>query len=204
MTRKAWFALTAPSAVLLVAWWLWRHAPPATLMWLLGIALGVVLQRSRYCVAAAFRDTVLFNDTGMARSVLLAVSIASVTFGTVYALRLPAGALPLAAQPLSAGTVIGPLLFGIGMIPAGGCAASTLLRLGEGHLRFAWTLLGLILGSLLGAYHYGWWEALLGSKGPVFLPAVLGWPAAIALQGALLVTVYFVIRWWERKGELLW
>ncbi|MDF2627033.1 MAG: protein of unknown function YeeE/YedE [Symbiobacteriaceae bacterium] len=169
-------------------------------MWLLGIALGAILQRSRYCVAAAYRDAVLFFDTGMARSVLLAIAAASLTFGLVNIMRVPAGQMPLAAQPLTVGTVIGPVLFGIGMIPAGGCAASTLLRLGEGHLRFLWTLLGLVLGSLLGAYHYGWWTELLGAAAPVYLPAAVGWPAAVLLQTGLLLAFYWLIRRWERKG----
>lgn len=194
------FALTAPSAVLAVAWWLYRHNPGAALLWLLGIALGAALQRSRYCVAAAFRDPVLFGDTGPARSVLLAIAVSSVAFGLIQAWRWPAGGqLPPAVQPLSLGTLVGPLLFGIGMVPAGGCSGSTLLRLGEGHLRFLWTLLGLVIGSLLGAYQYGWWAGLLGTAAPVYLPAVMGWPAAALLQSLLLVAFYLVIRWWERK-----
>ncbi|HYF94371.1 MAG TPA: YeeE/YedE thiosulfate transporter family protein [Symbiobacteriaceae bacterium] len=201
MARKPWFALTAPSVVLLIAWWLWKHQPAAAAMWLAGIALGAVLQRTRYCIVAAYRDSIMFLDTGIARSVLLALAISSVTFGAVQAVKWPGAGLPWAAQPISAGTLAGPVLFGIGMIPAGGCAGSTLLRLGEGNLRFLWTLLGLILGSLLGAYHSGWWSGLVGTVGPVYLPAVFGWPGAVLVQAALLLAVFLVIRWWERKGE---
>ncbi|HLN62406.1 MAG TPA: YeeE/YedE thiosulfate transporter family protein [Symbiobacteriaceae bacterium] len=203
MARKALFALTAPSAVLLVAWWLFEQTPTAAAIWLLGILLGAVLQRSRYCIAGAYRDAILFGETGLARSVLLALLLSSITFGVVQALRWPSGQLPLAVQPLTAGTLVGPVLFGIGMIPAGGCGGSTLLRLGEGHLRFLWTLLGLILGSLAGAYHYGWWADLLGTAAPVYLPAALGWTGALLLQAGLLFAFYLLIRWWERKGAAL-
>lgn len=199
MVGRTLFALSAPSAVLAVGWWVYKHHPPAALLWLLGIALGAALQRTRFCTAAAFRDSVLFGDTRMARTLLLALAISSVTFGLIQAVRWPGGELPPAVQPLSAGTLAGPILFGIGMVPAGGCAGSTLLRLGEGHLRFLWTVFGLVVGSLLGAYHYGWWERLLGSAEPVYLPAALGWPAAAALQGLLLAAVYLVIRWLERR-----
>lgn len=197
MARQAIIALTAPSVVLGVAWWLYQHAPTTAWVWLLGILLGAVLQRSRYCIAAAFRDSVLFFDTGPARSVLLAIALSSVTFAVFQA---GSPGLPAAIQPVTAGTLVGPFLFGVGMIPAGGCAGSALLRLGEGHLRFLWTLLGLVLGSLLGAYQYGWWEGLLGNAGPVYLPALLGWPGALALQAALLAALFLVLRWWERKG----
>jgi uncharacterized protein len=203
VSRNALFALTAPSAVLLVAWWLFKHHPAAAATWLLGVTLGAVLQRSRYCIAAAYRDTILFADTGLAHSVLLALAISSITFAAVQALRWPDGQVPLAVQPITAGTFVGPVLFGIGMIPAGGCGGSTLLRLGEGHLRFLWTLLGLILGSLAGAYHYGWWARLAGTAAPVYLPAALGWPGALLLQAGLLFTLFVLIRWWERKGAAL-
>jgi len=202
MPGKALFALTAPSVVLLVAWRLWEQNPDTAVMWLLGIAMGAMLQRSRYCVAAAYRDTVMFGDTGLARSLLLALAISSVTFGVIQAMRWPDG-FPIAAQRISAGTLAGPVLFGIGMIPAGGCAASTLLRLGEGNLRFLWTLAGLVLGSLLGAYHFGWWEKLLGTAQPVYLPAALGWPGAILVQSSLLLAAFLVIKWWERRGSVL-
>lgn len=200
MVRKALFALTAPSAVLVTAWWLLRHTPEAAVLWLLGLLVGALLQRSRFCSAAAFRDSILFFDTGMARALLLALAISSVAFGLIQAVKWPGTLLPHAVQPLTAGTVVGPILFGIGMVPAGGCAGSTLLRIGEGHLRFLWTLFGLILGSLLGAHHYGWWEALLGRLNPVYLPAAAGWTWAVLLQAAGLAAVYLLVRWWERKG----
>lgn len=199
MVRKALFALTAPSAVLAVAWWLLQHTPEAAALWLLGLLVGAFLQRSRFCSAAAFRDSILFFDTGMARSLLLALAISSVASGLIQSVMWPGANLPPAAQPLTAGTLVGPFLFGIGMIPAGGCAGSTLLRIGEGHLRFLWTLFGLILGSVLGAHHYGWWEGLLGGLNPVYLPATLGWTWAVLLQAAALAAVYLLVRWWERK-----
>lgn len=201
MVRKALIALTAPTAALWVAWWLYRHLPALAALWLLGLLLGAVLQRSRFCIAAAFRDPVLFGDTEMTRTLLLALAGSAAAFGAVQAVWWPGAQLPPAIQPLTAGTLAGPLLFGLGMVPAGGCAASTLLRLGEGHLRFLWTLAGLILGSLLGAYHYGWWEALLGRAEPVYLPAAVGWPAALSLQALGLGAVYLLMRWWERRGE---
>lgn len=200
MSRKVLFALTAPSAVLLVAWWLFKQQPAAAATWLLGIVLGAVLQRTRYCIAGAYRDAILFADTGLAHSVLLALLLSSISFGAVQALRWSGGQVPLAVQPVTAGTLVGPVLFGIGMIPAGGCGGSTLLRLGEGHLRFLWTLLGLILGSLVGAYHYGWWAGLLGTVAPVYMPAAVGWPGALLLQAGLLLTCFLLIRWLERKG----
>lgn len=201
MRLPAVVALLLPTAVLAVAALLFQRSPVAAGLWLLGLVMGAGLQRTRFCVAAAFRDAVLFFDTGPARAVLLALALSSVTFGGLqFAAWRAGGPVPGGIQPATAGTVVGALLFGVGMLPAGGCVASTLVRLGEGHLRYAWTLLGITLGSLLGAHQYGWYERLLGSTASAHLPALVGWPAALLLQAGLLVLAYRLLIWWEAKG----
>ncbi|HEY3368027.1 MAG TPA: YeeE/YedE thiosulfate transporter family protein [Symbiobacteriaceae bacterium] len=202
MTRRALFALLAPSGVLAIGWWLYQMKPQTAGLWLAGIVLGVAMHRSRLCIAAAFRDSVLFHDTGPAKAILLALALSAVSFGWMQHQALQQGLrLPGNLYPITAGTVAGAFLFGMGMIPAGGCACSTLLRLGEGHLRFLWTLLGLTAGSLLGAYQYGWWEAVLGKTAPVHLPALLGWPLAAALEAVVFVGLFCLLRWWEQREE---
>ncbi|MFZ5815567.1 MAG: YeeE/YedE thiosulfate transporter family protein [Bacillota bacterium] len=199
MASRRLFALLAPSGVLVIAWALQRVEARAAIPWLVGVGLGLALQRSRFCIAAAYRDALLFHDTGITRAVLLALSLTTLGFAAIQ--YQAGGALPPGQlQPVSLGTLVGALLFGIGIVPAGGCACSTLLRLGEGHLRFLWTALGLVVGSLLGASHYAWWEGAAGSLPPVHLPALLGWPGALLLQAALLSALFWLALRWERRG----
>src|SRR5215203_2202397 len=47
-------------------------------LWLLGIAFGFTLQRSRFCFASAFRDLFLFGSARMLKAILLGVAIASI------------------------------------------------------------------------------------------------------------------------------
>lgn len=163
---------------------------------LTGLALGVMLHRSRFCVAAGFRDLLLFRDTGPARGILTALSVATPLFALLQARAMAAGApLPGRFGPVGPALLAGAFLFGVGMIPASGCACSTLLRSGEGHLRFLWVLLGIAAGSLLGAAHWGWWMARQpATAAAVHLPSVLGWGPALALQGALLLLLYRLLR----------
>ena len=56
--------------------------------------------------------------------------------------------------------VIGAFLFGIGMQMGGGCASGTLFAVGGGNTRMIVTLLFFIIGSVLGAYTFGWWSTL--------------------------------------------
>ncbi|MFZ5827888.1 MAG: YeeE/YedE thiosulfate transporter family protein [Bacillota bacterium] len=202
MVSPRLFALLAPTGVVAVAWALREADGRTAVMWLMGVLLGVALQRSRFCVAAAYRDALLFRDTGVTRAILLALILSTLTFAWIQFQQVSAGGeLPGQIQSVSAGTVGGSLLFGIGIIPAGGCACSTLLRVGEGHLRFLYTLLGLVAGSVLGAYHFEWWSSLAGTIPPVHLPSLLGWPQAVALQGLVLGGLLWLAGWWERHGE---
>lgn len=201
MNLKKLFALTAPTAAVGMAWVLYGMRPATAVLWMLGIALGIALHRSRFCVAAGFRDSVLFHDAGPARAILLALALSTFSFGWLqHAAQAAREPLPGNLYPISAATITGATLFGIGLVPAGGCACSTLLRLGEGHVRFLWTLGGLILGSLGGAYHFGWWEQLIGQIPALHLPALVGWPVAIGLNMALLGALALLLTWWEKRG----
>jgi hypothetical protein len=193
--------LAGPSLALVAGWGLYHVRPVTGLLWGLGLLLGAALHRSRFCVAAAFQDTVLFRDTGPAKAVLVALALSLVGFGWLQYRAMHAGAVvPGNIYAISPATLVGALLFGIGIVPAGGCTITMVLRLGEGHLRFLWTLLGLIPGALVGAWHYGWWMGLGGELAPVHLPAVLGWGGAIAVEAALIGSVWLLLSWWERKG----
>lgn len=193
-------ALAAPSGIVLLAWWLYQMRPTTAMLWLLGIGLGITLHRTRFCIAAAFRDTYLFRDTGPAKALLLALSLSSLTFGVLQIAAARVGqTLPGNLYPISAATIAGALIFGIGIVPAGGCVCSALLRLGEGHVRYVWTLAGLLAGSLLGAYHRPWWEGLTGSAAPLHFPTVLGWPLAAMLYLGLFSALYGLITWWETR-----
>lgn len=96
---------------------------------LLGIVLGFVLQRGRFCVTGAFRDVWTQRKTRWLTAFLIVIAVQSVGF---FAL-LQAGLV----KQTSAGvpwlaTIVGSLIFGISIVLAGGCATGTYYRSGEG------------------------------------------------------------------------
>ena len=120
-----------------------------------------------------------------------------------------AGAVAIPAT-FWAGSLMGGLVFGIGMIFAGGCASGALWRMGEGHLKlwvagffFAWA------GSSFSAFVRRWNlltpeqnidtmldETRVGAQ--VFLPHVLGgWGWALLAGYALLLAWYLFVRYNE-------
>lgn len=172
--------------------------------WIFGIAFGFVLQRSRFCFTASMRDPVLTGSTSLTRAVIIAIAVATIGFaGIQFSAYMAGKPIPGFISPVGIHTIIGAILFGTGMVIAGGCASGTLMRVGEGFIMLMLTLVFFVAGSVLGAYHFGWWQGFSMKASPaVFLPNVLGWPLALLLQLALLGGLYWLATWWEyRKAE---
>lgn len=96
---------------------------------LVGLAFGFLLQRSQFCFVCGFRELFQKRDPRFMPALLLAVSIQSVGFFGLQAaglIRLPAEQMPILA------TVLGGLLFGMGIILARCCGSGSWFRSGEG------------------------------------------------------------------------
>ncbi|MDI6825532.1 MAG: YeeE/YedE thiosulfate transporter family protein [Bacillota bacterium] len=113
--------------------------------WMCGLAAGCVVQRSRLCFAGAIRDAFLWRMPSRARAVLMLLGAALVGVAAVqYLLGVPGNVLPVGWH-----TVVGGLVFGLGMGLAGACALTTLVRLGEGAVAYALAVASLVLGGNL-------------------------------------------------------
>jgi uncharacterized protein len=111
----------------------------------LGILFGFALQRGRFCMNSAFRDILLMRDFTVFKAVAVAILIQMVGF-EVLALT---GVITLSPKPLLWGAnIVGGLLFGAGMVVAGGCASGITYRLGEGMVGAMSAVLGFSLAGL--------------------------------------------------------
>ena len=167
-----------------------------------GVVFGMILQRSRFCFTAAFRDPVITGSTSLTRAVFLAIAVGTIGFSALSLYSISTGGKPLATDsvaPLSILTVIGGVMFGIGMVTAGGCASGTLMRVGEGF-QLQWVaLLCFMLGSVAGAWAMGFLEPLGKANIKVYLPDHLGWAGALIFQFALIAIVYVLAIKWQKK-----
>ena len=207
-SRSATFALAlliAAGVVLLVLFAARAREPGLAIHWALGLTLGVVLQRGRVCFAGAFRDLYLMRNGTMMRAVLVALALATPLFAMIQARAVPNpafGALPPGAHvlPLGLHLVVGGLLFGVGMVVAGGCVSGTLYRIGEGYVA-SWASLGGILLGLLAASHTWnlWWTLHIQYAPVVWLPSLLGYGGAVAATLAALAAAYVGVLWWESR-----
>lgn len=187
-------------ALIGVGFFLENQQPKSALLWGFGVAAGFILQRSRFCFAASLRDPMLTGGTSLTRAVVIAIAIATAGFASLQFSVIADGTIiPGNIEPVGINTVVGAMLFGIGMVIAGGCASGTLMRVGEGFLLQMLSLIFFIIGSLWGAKDFGWWASNFMPKEGIFLPEVLGWPLAIIIQFSLLLAIFIFADWFENK-----
>src|SRR5699024_8267648 len=96
---------------------------------ILGTALGFVMQRGRFCVTNALREVWVARRGRWLTAFFIVIALQS---AGVFALQ-SAGVITLPQESLPlAGVLLGSLLFGLGIVLAGGCATGTYYRSGEG------------------------------------------------------------------------
>ncbi|MBT1074028.1 YeeE/YedE family protein [Geobacter grbiciae] len=172
---------------------------------MLGLIAGFVMHRADFCIAGMFRDLFLFRSTARLRALVLYLAVAMVLFEGARLLGLlPLYPFPLLGPASLAGT-LGGVLFGIGMVLAGGCVVGTLYRLGAGNRPSLVAFIGLIIGSALYAEFHPFWKSLLTAttlfSGSITIPQYFSLSptpliaVAIAILGGL-------VTFWCRHGQL--
>jgi len=215
-----WFgALVAVMLLLWAAnWWHSDEAKKVTraLLIVSGFAIGFVLHRSRFCLSRVFREPFMTAEGEMTKALMLAVALGApvaavlISYGTVD---------PYLAIPARfwLGSALGGLIFGIGMVFAGGCASGSLWRIGEGHLK-------LVVAVIFFAWSGSTSNAVLGDFGllavdvdidfldgvaeitrlgfQAFMPDLFGsWVYTLLLTYTLLAVWYIFIRYNESTSK---
>jgi uncharacterized membrane protein YedE/YeeE len=105
---------------------------------LVGFAIGVLLQKGRFCFVSAFRDLFAYKDSRVLRGVVAGLGVLSL--GVAVALFLGAPREHLWVPSFGLHSIIGGFIFGVGMTFAGGCMTGTMFRAGEGYIHY-WIVL---------------------------------------------------------------
>jgi uncharacterized membrane protein YedE/YeeE len=153
-----------------------------------GAALGLFLQRSRFCFFCVTRDFIDTRDASGLLGILAALAVGTVGYHLVFGLFVPdpgTGRLPPDAHigPVSWALALAALVFGAGMSLSGSCISAHLYRLGEGAIGSVIALIGVLVGFGLG---FTTWNSLYLAgidKAPViWLPGLLGYSGSIVAQ----------------------
>lgn len=162
-----------------------------------GAMFGILIERGQICFTAAFRDLWISGRAVMAKAIAVGMMVSVVI--TFFYIQTGSVALIKVAAP---STVIGGLLFGFGIVLAGGCETGMMYRAMEGQLLFWIVGMGNIVGATFLAYgwdHLGIFNALAQNWPKVNL--IQSWGPTGALFGtiAMLAVWFFLSNWWESR-----
>jgi len=116
----------------------------------IGLIFGFVVQRTNFCTMGSISDILSFGDYRRFRAWLLSAAVAIIGAQTLQYI----GVVDLGQSQYVSGTMLwlgnllGGLIFGIGMVFAGGCTSKNLVRVGGGDLR------SLLVLMILGLFAY--------------------------------------------------
>jgi len=115
-------------------------------------ALGFTVQRASFCSASLISAVVLSRDTRGLAAILVAVLIAMLGFGLMHNLGL---ASVYQSRISLVPAAVGGLLFGVGMVFAGGCISGSLFKATEGRWPSMLAISGILLGLAAGMSAWG-------------------------------------------------
>jgi uncharacterized membrane protein YedE/YeeE len=114
----------------------------------IGLVFGYALQRGRFCMNSATRDSVLLRDYTLLKAVGVAILVEMIGF----ALLDVTGVTAMAPKPFFWGAnLVGSFTFGVGMVLAGACASGLTYRTGEGMVGAIVAAIGLAIGAFFTA-----------------------------------------------------
>ena len=191
------------AALLLLAFILSSNTSNSTapISLLIGMSLGLLLERGRFCFFCIFRDGIEDKNTTPFLSVLVTIATGSIGYALIFGQFLPdtsTDRLPPVAHigPVSWVLVVAAFAFGIGMSLSGACISGHLYRLGQGYLRAIPALIGTLIGFVLAFLSWNWLYLNAISDAPtIWLPHYVGYSGALLITlSALLLLAFIAIR----------
>jgi len=115
---------------------------------LVGILFGFVLQRGYFCHLSGFTEAIMFKNFKIVKATIWAVLIAMLGFHLMASL----GIISLNPKPFFwLASIVGGMIFVLGMFLVGACAGGTTFKIGTGLLSYLIAGLGIAIGGLMTA-----------------------------------------------------
>lgn len=169
-------------------------APKLGIAALFGLAFGLIIERAQVCFTSAFRDLWITGRTQMAKAIIAGMAVS--TIGVYSYVQLGLDPKIFWAGP---NAVIGGLLFGFGIVLAGGCETGWMYRAVEGQVHYWWVGLGNVIGSTLLALV---WDdlapAIAVNYDKINLLKTLGPQGGLLATYLMLGVSLALVIWWEK------
>ncbi|MEA3459019.1 MAG: YeeE/YedE thiosulfate transporter family protein [Candidatus Thermoplasmatota archaeon] len=171
---------------------------------LIGLFIGIILQRSRWCIVRALREPFLTGDSEPAVAIIAGLIIGLLGF-TIIKIMGIGSEMTMVGSNFWMPAIVGGIIFGFGMTIAGGCTVGSTWRAGEGHVKLWLSLIGIIIAAPLTAEYIkpAFLNALSpGMKQQIFLPNHFTYLGSIIIMLLILLLWYIFAKWNERTGKL--
>lgn len=126
-----------------------------------GVAFGFIISRAQICFTSAFRDLFITGRGYMARAVIVGMIVSTIGVFSYIMLGIPPKIMWAAPS-----AIIGGLLFGFGIVIAGGCECGWMYRAVEGQMHYVIVGIGNIIGSTLVALTWDFYAPTLATNFP--------------------------------------
>lgn len=158
-----------------------------------GFCFGFLIQKGQICFTSAFRDLWLIGRANTAKALVWGMVVQTL----ITAVFLAKGMPPKVIWWAGPGALLGGVLFGIGIVLAGGCETGWMYRAVEGQIQFWFVGIGNVIGATI--LTIGWDSgvfALLVEPFPrIDLAKNFGYAGAITLTMLMLFAVYLWADW---------
>ncbi|MEN8119416.1 MAG: YeeE/YedE thiosulfate transporter family protein [Bacteroidota bacterium] len=178
---------------------------------IIGLLMGLICQRSRFCIVKAFRDPFMTGEADGSVGVMVGLLVGLVGFTVIKLFGIGAGDASIRAREMTwvfshfwLRGIIGGFIFGVGMTIAGGCAVGTLWRVGEGQVKLWAAALGFLLISPLSKAFIVPPIVKMIPHSTAFknyLPDYLGYAGSFVLVLVIILAWYVFVKWNEKTGK---
>jgi uncharacterized membrane protein YedE/YeeE len=170
---------------------------------LCGIAFGCIIQRTRFCFVRGFREPFMTGESQVPRAIAIAIIISVLGFAALKWSGLR-GENVYVPQAFWFGGLVGGVIFGIGMVVAGGCGSGSVWRAGEGHVKL---MLAVIFFAMSTSLFKTWinssaaLNSLMGYR--VFMPNFLTYKWSLILVIGVMLAFYIITAWNEETEKFV-
>ena len=172
-----------------------KKIPVLAIAMLFGVGFGFIISRAQICFTSAFRDLFITGRGYMARAVIVGMMVSTIGVFSYIMLGLPPKIMWAAPN-----AVIGGLLFGFGIVIAGGCECGWMYRAVEGQVHYWIVGVGNVIGSTLLAATWDYYAEPLATSFPkINLLESFGNYGGLVVGKVLLFTFLAFVLWIERQ-----
>ncbi|AXH11031.1 hypothetical protein CP960_10925 [Malaciobacter halophilus] len=162
---------------------------------LFGSAFGLTIAKAQICFTSAFRDIFTTGRSQMAKAIVIGMAVATIGVFTYIMMGQPAKIMWAGPN-----AIIGGILFGFGIVLAGGCECGWMYRAVEGQVHFWIVGIGNVIGSTLLAYVWDDLSLQLATSWPkINLLESFGNYGGLFLNYGLLILLFILVLVLEKR-----